>query len=100
MLCRLELVRDDQGSELGALVGQEAHITARSPGGPRYESVPVNVRDGYANLILLCANDHTEVDSQPERYTVERLGALKRDHETWVRERLRTDTPAHLGRVS
>ncbi|NKY11210.1 hypothetical protein [Cellulomonas hominis] len=94
-LCRLELIRDDQGSEPGALIGQEAHITARNPGGPRYEPVPVDVRDGYANLVLLCANDHVQVDAQPERYTVERLRALKQEHETWVRDRLRPKTPAH-----
>jgi hypothetical protein len=94
-LCRLELIRDDQGSVPGALVGQEAHITARSPGGPRYKPVPVDVRDGYANLILLCANDHIQVDAQPQRYTVERLRALKRDHEIWVSDRLRSSTPAH-----
>lgn len=92
-MCRLELIRSDDGSTPGALVGQEAHIVARSPGGPRYEKLPVEVRDGYANLILLCANDHTQADAQPDRYSVERLRALKRDHETWVSERLRADAP-------
>jgi hypothetical protein len=35
--CRAELVRSDEGGLPGALVGEEAHIIARSPGGARYE---------------------------------------------------------------
>ncbi|RBY94515.1 hypothetical protein DQ244_04200 [Blastococcus sp. TBT05-19] len=87
-MCRQELVRADLEEVPGALVGQEAHIIARSPGGPRYEPLAPKVRDGYANLILLCANDHTEVDAQPTRYTVEHLRAIKHRHEQWVAARL------------
>lgn len=86
--CRQELVRPDESDLPGALVGEEAHIIARSPGGPRYEPLPVKVRDGYNNLILLCANDHTEIDAQPSRYTVEVLREMKRQLESWVRARL------------
>jgi hypothetical protein len=76
------------GELSGALVGQEAHIIARSPGGPRYETLAPEVRDGYDNLILLCANDHLEVDTQLTRYTVERLRSIKHRHELWVKARL------------
>lgn len=91
--CREELVRDDAAGLPGTLIGEEAHIIARSPGGPRYVPLHAEVRDGYGNLILLCANDHTEVDAQPTRYTVELLRNLKRDHERWVSIRLRSSPP-------
>jgi len=90
VLCRQELVRPDEEDLPGALVGEEAHIVARSPGGPRYELIEPEARDGYDNLILLCANDHTEIDAQPSRYTVEGLQTLKRRHELWVRTRLQS----------
>ena len=51
--CRAELVRSDEGGFPGALVGEEAHIIARSPGGARYEPLDPQARDGYDNLILL-----------------------------------------------
>lgn len=92
--CRHELVRPDAGDLPGALVGEEAHVIAKSPGGARYAPLDPKVRDGYENLILLCANDHTEVDVQPSRYSVERLRSMKHEHELWVRNRLRVDSPA------
>lgn len=55
-VCRQELIRLDSGKKPGALVGQEAHIVARSPGGPRYMLLDPATRDGYDNLILLCAS--------------------------------------------
>jgi hypothetical protein len=42
-------------------------MIGRLPGGPRYESVERGVGDGYDNLILLCANDYTEVDARAAR---------------------------------
>lgn len=92
--CRQELVRPDAGDLRGALVGEEAHIIAKSPGGARYAPLDPKVRDGYDNLILLCANDHTKVDAQPDHYTVERLRSTKHRHELWVRTRLHVDSPA------
>lgn len=86
--CRQELVRPDAGDLRGALIGEEAHIIAKSPGGARYAPLAPKVRDGYANLILLCANDHIEVDAQPGSYTAERLQAMKDRHELWVSSRL------------
>lgn len=94
-ICQVELVRPDEGSLPGALIGEEAHIIARSPGGPRYDQLDPAIGDGYGNLVLLCANDHTEVDAQPSRYTTERLRVLKHRHELWVRTRLHTPAEDH-----
>ena len=82
--CQCNLIRDDVDGQPGALIGVEAHIIARSPGGPRFEPLEVSVRDGYDNLVLLCANDHIEVDRQSVQYPVERLRQLNRDHEQAV----------------
>lgn len=92
--CRQELVRPDAGDLRGALVGEEAHIIAKSPGGARYAPLEPKVRDGYDNLILLCANDHAEVDAQPGDHTEECLRSMKHRHELWVRSRLHVGSRA------
>lgn len=79
--CCQDLIRADAGEGSGALIGQEAHIIARSPSGSRYESGHPEDRDGYDNPILLCANDHLEVVTQSAHYTVERLRSMKHRHE-------------------
>jgi hypothetical protein len=67
------------------IIGEQAHIVAESPAGPRGDStLSIIERNSYSNLILLCPNDHLIIDSNPEFYTVERLHAMKRDHEAWV----------------
>lgn len=70
--------------DVHAIVGQECHIVARSLTGPRGEAEPRGEVDGIDNLILLCANCHAVVDSQPEKWTPDALRALKRDHEEKV----------------
>lgn len=96
-MCRAELVRPDEGGTRGALVGEEAHIIGQSPGGARFEPLDPKVRDGYDNLILLCANDHTEVDALPSRYPVEWLRTMKQRHELWVKTRLHVGPAAEPG---
>ena len=68
------------------LLGDECHIIARNSGGPRGE-VPIADVDGIDNLILLCPTCHRLVDGQPERFTVDRLRAIKEDHERSVEDR-------------
>ncbi|MCX2948965.1 tetratricopeptide repeat protein [Lentzea sp. NEAU-D7] len=105
-LCRQLLVAQRTSADEDAVVGDEAHIAARSPGGPRYgEGVPAAI-DGYANLILLCRVDHKRVDDQPVHYTATRLRKIKTEHEAWVehalvgqapRLRVREVSPRELG---
>ena len=52
---------------------------------------PVDHLDSYINLILLCCNHHKEIDDLPQAYSVAKLGAIKREHEHWVRARLGVD---------
>ncbi len=87
--CRLELVMDASETDDEALVGEECHIIAREPEGPRGDhSLPIGSRDKYSNLILLCSTHHTLVDKQPHKYTVQCLQEIKATHEKWVRESL------------
>jgi hypothetical protein len=59
--------------------GEECHIVAQSPGGPR--AAEIADVDGYQNLILLCRKHHKQVDDQRAHFTVERLKEIKREHE-------------------
>ena len=93
--CRLELVMDASETDDEALVGEECHIIAREPGGPRGDhSLPIESRDKYSNLILLCSTHQTLIDKQPQKYTVRYLQELKATHEKWVRESLQDFDPA------
>ena len=74
------------------VLGEIAHIVAESPGGPRGESpLTAKQRNSYPNLILLCNQHHQLIDSEGAlaTYTVERLAAMKQDHEAWVERTLR-----------
>lgn len=66
-----------------------AHIVAHSPNGARGE-YDFQRRDinSYDNLILLCSNCHTEVDKQPEKYSVEYLRNIKFNHEKEIKHKL------------
>lgn len=63
---------------------QIAHIIGVAPDAPRYRPVPVEVRDGFTNLLLLCLPHHSEVDDRltGERdYPVRVLQGWKTRHE-------------------
>ncbi len=104
-LCKRLLVDERTETDREAVVGDEAHIAARSPGGPRYGEFPVGLVDTYDNLILLCKVDHKKVDDQPGHFTLEILRKVKADHEAWVYKALqeqrdgaiRISFPDHAG---
>lgn len=63
-------------------VAKIAHITAASPGGPRYDhSMHPEERRAESNLILLCGDHHDAVDSQLEFHTKDFLRQAKLQHE-------------------
>ncbi|MCZ4279002.1 ABC-three component system protein [Rhodococcoides yunnanense] len=63
-------------------VAKIGHITAASPGGPRYDPLLTKEeRRSSANLILLCGNHHDAVDSQLVHHTTNWLLDAKRFHE-------------------
>lgn len=78
--------------ESGAQLGEIAHITALSSGGPRFNPVlRKEKRQGFENLILLCPNHHTLIDSDPGRYDGDVLYEMKEAHERKIRRLLDAD---------
>ena len=83
--CQRELVVAGTETDDASVIGIECHIVARASDGPRGDSpLDGDQREQYDNRILLCGDHHTLVDSRPDRYTVEQLKSMKREHETWV----------------
>lgn len=90
--CHCKLVIDATENDPEAIIGEECHIIAQSPNGPRGTTSYEGDLDGYDNLLLLCSVHHTMIDKQPNTYTVEALRKLKAHHEKWVQKRLNTST--------
>ena len=90
--CRNDLIADETETDDESIIGDEAHIVARSEDGPRGKStLSEDDRDKYDNLILLCRKHHKIIDDQFNFYTVEKLNKVKKSHESWVKESLKTD---------
>lgn len=84
-ICKIELTAAGSTS----ILGEMAHIVAKSTNGPRGESdLTPEERDEYDNLILLCPTHHTLIDSNLEEWTVENLKLKKLQHENWVSNQL------------
>lgn len=76
--CQSTLVDTDTGK----VTGRICHIRGFRPGSSRYDPQQSEAeRHGYENLLLMCPSHHDVVDSDPESYTVERLGEIKSRHE-------------------
>lgn len=89
--CRRKLTFD-KAEESGSITfGQMCHIvgeknTEKSPRG--ISKLPLEVRNEYSNLILLCTNHHELIDKDSNSWPVEILHKMKTDHELWVEESL------------
>jgi len=72
-----------QDTPTGAInVGVASHITAASPGGPRYNPELTNeMRRGIENGIWLCQTCSKLIDSDQTRFTVSELQRWKREAE-------------------
>ncbi len=80
--CGVELAREKKANRV---IGEEAHIKGEKPAAPRYDpSQMEEERQSYENRVLLCPTHHTEIDSDPDTWTVERLKQMKADHEQQV----------------
>ncbi|WP_157195639.1 HNH endonuclease [Nocardia tenerifensis] len=83
-VCKTTLILGGTKGDRESVVGDEAHIVARSKGGPRAGLINSSDLDKYENLILLCKVHHKQVDDQPITYTVDHLRQLKAEHERWA----------------
>lgn len=80
-ICKKELSTVDNTEVLGEM----AHIIARSVDGPRGNSkLTLKERDFYENLILVCPNDHKSIDTNTKEWSIEKLRTAKAEHELWV----------------
>lgn len=67
--------------ENGNFVGEVCHIEAAMPGGERFNPNMTNEdRRSFGNLMLMCHHHHVVTDDV-EKYTVEKLKEMKRNHE-------------------
>jgi len=79
---------EDRGTRL-TNVGEAAHITAASPGGPRYDaSLSTTERSAEANGIWLCRVHAKQIDDNASKETADQLRRWKAAHEDWVYRRL------------
>src|SRR5437868_1911876 len=75
-----------------------AHIVGESPDGPRGDHpMPLEERNRYENLILLCEEHHHVVDTQVATFPVERLRQMKYDHEALIAEATRKAVETRAG---
>jgi hypothetical protein len=95
-ICRTALTQDKIAINSSFTLGEQAHIIAESISGPRGKSdLSLDDRNNYHNLILLCPTHHTEIDNNPEDWSIEKLFKKKSEHELWVTETL-SETIDHV----
>lgn len=83
--CKKVLDFPESSLDDSVILSEVAHIVARSVNGPRgNHPLPLDERDKYDNLILLCEEHHKIIDSQPQTYSVERLKQMKLEHERLI----------------
>jgi hypothetical protein len=98
-MCKKQLFEEEELSNDPSVLGQECHIvgeenSAKSPRG--LDPMPLEQRNLYGNLILLCRDHHKIIDDQTEKYTVEELHRIKNEHIIWVRQTLGFDEEKQL----
>jgi hypothetical protein len=72
-------------------IGEMAHIEGEKPDSARYNAnMTDEERNNYQNRILLCPTHHTIIDKDENEYTVEKLRQVKKEHEKWIQDSLRT----------
>jgi hypothetical protein len=68
--------------ESDTVTGEICHIKGASPNGPRFDPTQDEAeRHALANLLICCGRHHKLIDFESEKYTVDVLVKMKRDHE-------------------
>jgi hypothetical protein len=82
-------------------IGVAAHISAASPGGPRFEaSLSPEARSSASNGIWLCQTCAKLIDNDPVRYTREHLFQWKSDAEGRAVQDLESRSPQNENQVN
>jgi len=75
--CSAPLIEESE-----TVTGEICHIRAVNQKGPRFDKTQSDVeRHAGANLLLLCSRHHKVIDSEPKKYSVSVLEAMKRNRE-------------------
>ena len=89
-ICKADLIKPLQEGKKNH-VGVMAHIEGEKSDSARYNpNMTDKERADYENLVLLCPTDHTIIDNDEGEYTVEKLKQIKKEHEKWVEDILRS----------
>ena len=92
--CHKLLVIDATSQDREAIIGEMAHIKGEKPGSARYDANMTDKdRNAYANRILVCRDHHKVIDDQRNTYTVDKLLAIKSQHEQWIRDSTTREVP-------
>ena len=87
--CPMKLTQDKNTASGSFPLGEQAHIVGEKENSPRSSnSLTLEERNSYFNLILLCHTHHTIIDNDLEDYPVEKLHLMKDQHELWVEQTL------------
>jgi hypothetical protein len=87
-ICKTELVLEKDPFNRNLNIGEECHIISKRDNGPRHQEKKDFDYDDSENLLLLCCNHHTMIDEQVEKFPVEKLIEIKKQHEEWVKTNL------------
>jgi len=64
-----------------------AHIIGHKIKGPRGDDdLPLNERDEFDNIILLCPTCHTVIDKNPQLYSVDTIKRWKQEHQQSIED--------------
>ena len=76
----------NEDSDKSTTTGEAAHISAKSPGGPRYDKQQTNEQRRHIdNALWLCGSCHKLVDTDWKHYTKEQLLDFKKQAEEFAR---------------
>ncbi|MBA4078506.1 MAG: HNH endonuclease [Cyanobacteria bacterium PR.023] len=93
--CRQPTSGPSESPQKSINIGVAAHITAASPGGPRYDqSLSPEERRCPDNAIWACQNCAKLIDNDPDRYTIDLLKRWKSTSEEAAK--LAIDSPGYL----
>jgi hypothetical protein len=94
--CRVQTVGPSSESPSAyTSIGEVAHISGASPGGPRYQpAMSPEERVHISNAMWVCANHARLIDRDTSTFTVEALLIMKSRHEAAMAEALRGSTGA------
>lgn len=96
--CRKPTIGPGSDATKVVILGDAAHITAASPGGPRYDpKLSTEERRHYNNGIWCCPGCADLIDKDANAFPVEILGQWKKDAEAAARQRLeQANLPVNL----